>query len=82
MKALQDTLGISYKDACHRLFLTEVERVKKTDSAAKSFSAIRRSLDSLVTADIIAPVEAIDNGKLDEYVWEHGKWAKQAGDPK
>jgi hypothetical protein len=82
VKALQDTLGISYKDATHRLFLTEVEHVKKSDLAAKLFSAIRTSLESLVTADIITPIQAIDIGKLDEYIWGDGKWLKQSDDPK
>jgi hypothetical protein len=71
---MQDTLGISYKDAAHRLFLAEVERVKKADSAEKSFAAIRQSLQSLVTSDIIPPIEAIDKGKLDKYIWKNGKW--------
>jgi hypothetical protein len=74
IKALQDTLGISYKDAAHRLFLAEVERVKKADSAEKSFAAIRHSLQSLVTSDILPPIQAIDKGELDEYVWRDGKW--------
>jgi hypothetical protein len=78
VKALQATLGISYKDAAHRLFLAEVERVKKADSAEKSFAAIRRSLQSLVTSDIIPPIDAIDKGKLDHYVWQDGKWVKQS----
>jgi hypothetical protein len=77
VKALQDTLGISYKDAAHRLFLAEVERVKKADSAEQSFAAIRRSLGSLVTSDILPPIEAIDKGRLDGYVWENGKWVEQ-----
>lgn len=78
MKALQHTLGISYKDAAHRLFLAEVERVKKADSAEKSFAAIRQSLQSLVTSDILPPIEAIDNGKLDEYEWKNGKWVERS----
>jgi hypothetical protein len=69
-------LGISYKDAAHRLFSAEVERVKKADSAEKSFAAIRRSLQSLVTSDILPPIEAIDNGKLDEYTWKNGEWVR------
>ena len=78
MKALQDTLGISYKDAAHRLFLAEVERVKKADSAEKSFAAIRRSLESLITSDIIPPIDAIDKGILDGYVWKNGEWVEQS----
>jgi len=76
VKALQKTLGISYKDAAHRLFLAEVERVKKAESATKSFAAIRHSLQSMVTSDIIPPINAIDKGELDEYQWKNGKWVK------
>ena len=78
VKALQDYLGISYKDAAHRLFLAEVERVKKADSAEKSFRSIRCSLESLVTSDIIAPIAAIDKGEMDEYVWKNGKWEERS----
>jgi hypothetical protein len=78
VKALQKTLGISYKDAAHRLFLAEVERVKKADSARKSFAAIRQSLQSMVTSDIIPPIDAIDKGELDKYQWKNGKWVKQS----
>jgi hypothetical protein len=78
VKALQDTLGISYKDAAHRLFMAEAERVKKADSAEKSFAAIRRSLQALVISDILPPIEAIDKGKLDEYMWKDGKWVEQS----
>ena len=80
MKTLQETLGISYKDAAHRLFLAEVEQVKKADSAEKSFAAIRRSLESLVTSDILPPIQAIDKGEMDEYVWMDGKWLKWSED--
>jgi len=40
VEALQTTLGISYKDAAHRLFMAEVERVQKADLAAKAFGAL------------------------------------------
>lgn len=72
------TLGISYKDAAHRLFMAEVERVKKAESATKSFAAIRHTLQSMVMSDIISPIHAIDKGELDEYQWQNGKWVKQA----
>ena len=74
MKALQETLGISYKDAAHQLFLAEVEQVKKADSAQKSFTAIWQSLQSLITADIIPAIDAIDKGELDDYIWKNGEW--------
>jgi hypothetical protein len=78
VKALQKKLGISYKDAAHRLFMAEVERVKKADSAAKSFAVIRHSLQCLVTSDIIPPINAIDKGDLDVYEWKNGKWVERA----
>ena len=58
--------------------MAEVERIKKADSAQKSFAAIRRSLQNLVTSDIIPLIEAIDKGKLDGYVWKDGKWVQQS----
>ena len=64
----------------HRLFLAEVERVKKADTAAKSFAAVRHSLESLVTSDILPPIQSIDKGELDEYVWRDGKWLKLSKD--
>lgn len=78
VKALQDSLGISFKDAAHRLFMAEVERVKRADSAEKSFAAIRRSLQCLVKSDILPPIDAIDKGKLDGYTWKDGKWVEQS----
>jgi hypothetical protein len=59
--------------------MAEVERVKKADSAACSFAEIRRSLASVVTGDILPPIEAIDKGKLDDYIWKDGKWIKESG---
>jgi hypothetical protein len=78
VKALQDTLGISYKDVAHRLFLAEVEQVKKADLAAKSFAAIWNSLQFVVSNDILPAIEGIDQGVLDEYIWKNGKWVKDS----
>ena len=64
------------KDAAHRLFLAEVEWVKKADSAAKSFAAVRHLLESLITSDILPPIQSIDKGELDEYMWKDRKWLK------
>jgi hypothetical protein len=40
--ALRDTLGISYKDACHRLYMTECEKLKKDERMQKTFLNLRR----------------------------------------
>jgi hypothetical protein len=78
--ALQKTLGISYKDAAHRLYMAEVERLKKSDSAQKSFAAIRRRIDNLITHDICPPIKAIDKGEFDDYILKDGKWQKKGSD--
>ena len=62
--------------------MAEVERITKADSASKSFAAIRNSLESLVTCDILSPIEGIDRGELDEYVWKDGKWSKSDSEGK
>jgi len=57
--------------------MAEVERVKKADLAEKSFASIRRSLNSLVTSDILPAIDAIDKNKLDDYMWKDGQWVKR-----
>lgn len=74
MKALQQKLGISYKDAAHRLFMSEVERVQKADSASKAFAAIRCRMDNLVNEEIYPPISVIDKGDFDGFIWRNGSW--------
>jgi len=40
VEALQTILGISYKDAAHRLFMAKVEQVQKGNSTVKAFGAL------------------------------------------
>jgi hypothetical protein len=77
--ALQKTLGISYKDAAHRLYMSEVERIKKADSATKSFAALGKKMDELVNEEICPPIQALDNGQFDDYIWINGVWKKKDG---
>lgn len=77
--ALQKTLGISYKDAAHRLFMAEVERVKKADSAAMAFSGLRKRIGEIVAEEICPPISAIDKGEFDGYVFKEGKWERKSG---
>jgi hypothetical protein len=79
VKALQDTLGISYRDASHRLFMTEIERVKKADSAAKAFSALRDQIRDTINEEILPAISAIDQGKLDDHIFIDGQWMTKAG---
>jgi hypothetical protein len=41
--ALQEGLGISYKDACHRLYLGEVEKLKAEEKMHKAFANVQIS---------------------------------------
>ena len=36
IKALQDRLGLSYKDAAHRLYMSEVEKLRMEKHAARA----------------------------------------------
>ena len=80
VKALQETWGISYKDAAHRLYMAEVERIKKADSSAKSFEEIKMRLDRLVTCHIVPPIKQTDEGELDDYIFRDGKWVMRRED--
>ena len=82
VKALQETLGISYKDAAHRLFMAEVERIKKADSAANSFKMIQNSLHSIVTSDILPPIQGVDRGEFGDYILRNGDWVKRSEESK
>ena len=41
--ALQERLGLSYKDAAHRLYIAELERVKRDRMMFKAFSNFEKS---------------------------------------
>jgi hypothetical protein len=46
--SLRDTLGISYKDASHRLYMTEWEKLKTDERTHKAFSVLsERTRDAL-----------------------------------
>jgi len=62
VRALQQELGLSYKDSTHRLFLAEVEKLKEQDKAKKVFSAIRQHIDSIMDHELIAPMSLVDEG--------------------
>ena len=38
--SLCETLGISYKDACHRLYMAECDKLKTDDRTQKAFSIL------------------------------------------
>ena len=74
IQALQSKLGITYKDATHRLFMTEVERVKQADSGVKMLRAVRQRIDDLVAREVWPPIRSIDKGEFDGYEMKDGQW--------
>ncbi|KAF8799850.1 hypothetical protein BYT27DRAFT_7217388 [Phlegmacium glaucopus] len=46
---LQETLGISYKDAAHRLYMAELERVKTDQKMYKAFITLQGSTEKTLT---------------------------------
>jgi hypothetical protein len=48
--ALQEKLGISYKDAAHRLYIAELEKLKVHDLASKAFENLEKRIDSYIVS--------------------------------
>jgi hypothetical protein len=48
VKALQDQHGISYKDAAHRLYHAEVQKLSALSDAAAVFSNLHEGLDDAI----------------------------------
>jgi predicted transcriptional regulator len=48
VKALQQVLGISYKDACHRLYMAEVEKLKREGSTHSALVSLKSRLDDIL----------------------------------
>lgn len=77
VKALQATHGISYKDAVHRLFMAESERVKKAASAANAFSELQKQIHTTLNGEVLPAISAIDRGEFDDYILSDGKWKRK-----
>ena len=64
IKALQNLFGISYKDAAHRLYMIEVEKLKAGMEIEGGFAHIRNSIDNTITNEILPAISRIDAGNL------------------
>jgi len=74
VKALQKQLGLSYKDAAHRLYMAELESLRMSDSASKYFEHIQREVDGIIIEDIGPAILAIDKGEFDNVILKNGVW--------
>jgi hypothetical protein len=66
VKALQATLGISYKDAAHRLYMAEVEKMEIENDTNKEFAFLRRKIDDILENEIYRPIDMVDKGVFEE----------------
>jgi hypothetical protein len=46
VKALQDQLGTSYKDASHRLYMAEVEKLEQQDITLKTYATLKERVEN------------------------------------
>jgi hypothetical protein len=82
IKALAQQLGLSYKDAAHRLYMAEVERLKVADSAARSFAAVKQRINKVVSHELVPIISAIDSWDFDDYILKDGQWGKKSPEHK
>lgn len=62
VKALQETLGICYKDAAHRLYMAEVEKMEVENDTNKKFADLRMKIDDILENEIYPRIDMIDKG--------------------
>jgi hypothetical protein len=60
VKALQVKYGLSYKDAAHRLYYSEVKKLQVEDNAYKSMNEMLDYIDSSIVQDLQQKLNAID----------------------
>jgi hypothetical protein len=65
--ALQERLGISYKDAAHRLFMAEMERLKSDEMMYRSFGNLKISVEKALERffDSVKNVEELVTSEAD-----------------
>ena len=52
--ALQQRLGLSYKDAAHHLFMVEFEKLKLDEKLYKSFANLKASIEKVMESSFNA----------------------------
>lgn len=60
VKALQETLGISYKDAAHRLYMAEVNKMKPEKDSEVAFTKVRQIIDNTIINEVYPVITEID----------------------
>jgi hypothetical protein len=57
---------MTYKDAAHRLYMAEVERLKAQKQATNTFAAMVGRMENTVFHELYPPITAIDQGMFDD----------------
>ena len=57
---MQERLGLSYKDAAHRLYLAEVARLEVEQEAMNGIEGIQERVDNAIFNEIIPVINYID----------------------
>jgi hypothetical protein len=65
VKALQNMYGLSYKDAGHRLYMTEVEKLKIEKRNEFGYTKIRETIDNTIINEIYPPITMIDKKNIE-----------------
>jgi hypothetical protein len=81
VKALQKQLGLSYKDAAHRLYMAELESIRKSHSAAQYLDHLQGRVDAIMIEDVLPAILAIDQGKFDNVSWRNGGREAEEAEP-
>ena len=62
--SLQDRLGISYKDACHRLYLAELEYLKVERDSLLGLEQLEQNIEDALS--MVAKVAEGDGNNVEE----------------
>jgi len=62
--SLQDRLGISYKDACHRLYLAELEYLKVERDSLLGLEQLEQNIEDALS--MVAKVAEGDSNNVEE----------------
>lgn len=71
---MQQRYGISLKDACHRLYLSETTKLDTIDAAEKTMAVIKSNFDKMREKETLPPIHLIDSGAFDDQIFSHGPW--------
>ena len=57
--------------------MSELERLKLADSAARSFTMLKEQIDNIVSLEVAPAINAIDQWVFDDYILKDGNWEQK-----